>query len=165
MRATWVAWFVAGCVVLGLSSSSFAENIGSARVEGGMSGSGPAFAGSAGLMAQFGWLSLGPEVGAAGLGDGASVWNLGGLIEVGGTKEGIQPHATVGIARYSWKTCEDCSSWGVAGYSLGAGAWLTRAASALSPGAEIRWHHQLQDVADGEVLSYATITLGLRAHW
>ena len=160
-RAWWVA---AVCLVFGAVPVA-AQSTGSVRIQGGLSASGPGLAGTASLLAHFGSFSVGPELGAAGLGDDGDVWHLGGVFGLGSSAEGIHPRATLGVARYSWKPGEGWVPLGIFGVSLGVGAWITRPGSGLSPGAELRWHHQLQDVGAGKELSFVTLTVGLASHW
>jgi len=162
MTCAW--WVAAVCLAFGVVPAA-AQQTGSVGIHGGLSASGPALAGTASLLAEFGSFSLGPEVGAAGLGDGANAWHAGGAVGFGASTGRIRPHATLGVARYSWRTCDDCASLGLLGISLGAGASLARPTSWLTLDTELRWHRQLQRVGTPEAMSFVTAVLGLGLHW
>lgn len=162
MTRAW--WLAAVCLAFGVVPA-VAQQTGSVGIQGGLSTSGPAFAGAGHLLAEFGSISLGPEVGAAGLGDGTHVWHAGGAFGIGAAAGRIRPHGTVGVARYSWKTCGDCAALGLLGVSLGAGASLVHPTSGLSLETDLRWHRQLQRVGAPEAMSFVTVMLGLGLHW
>ncbi len=160
-RAWWVAVV---CLGFGVVPAA-AQQTGSVGIQGGLSASGPALAGTANLLAEFGSFRLGPEVGVSGLGDGAKAWHVGGTFGLGASTGRIRPHGAVGVARYSWNMCAGCPSLGLLGISLGAGASLVRPPSRLSLETELRWHRQLQRVGASETMSFVTVTLGPRLHW
>jgi hypothetical protein len=160
-RASWVA---ATCVVFAAAPAA-AQQTGSVGIQGGLSASGPALAGSANLLAEFGSFGVGPEVGVSGLGDGANAWHVGAAFELAATAGKIRPHGAVGVARYSWKTCGDCASLGLLGISLAAGASLVHSTSGLSLETDLRWHRQLQSIGAPEAMSFVTVTLGPALHW
>src|SRR5258705_1816603 len=160
-RAWWVAAVCLGFAVV----PAAAQQTGSVGVQGGLSASGPALAGTASLLAKFGSFSIGPEMGVSDLGDGAKAWHVGGTFGLGASTGRIRPQGTVGVARYSWDRCAGCVPLGVLGISLGAGASLARPTSRLSLDTELRWHRQLQRVGAPEAMSFVTVMLGLRLHW
>ena len=157
MTRPWCA--TAACLALAAAPAD-AQQTGSVGIDGGLSASGPGLAARANLLAQFGRFSLGPEVGASGLGDGADVWHAGGVFRLTAPAGRIRrAHATAGVAYYSWNRLS------LLGISLGAGAWLARPASWLSLGAELRWHRQVQRLGAAQEMSFVTVTLGLALHW
>jgi len=160
-RAWWVA---AVCLGFGVVPAA-AQQTGSVGIQRGLSAPGPALAGTANLLAEFGSFSIGPEVGVSGLGDGAKAWHVGGAFGLGASAGRIRPHGAVAVARYSWKVCGDCASLGLLGISLGAGASLVRPPSGLSLETELRWHRQLQRVGASETMSFVTVTLGPTLRW
>ena len=159
------AFWVLAISVLFAAVPAAAQQTGSVGIQGGLSASGPALAGSANLLAEFGSFGVGPEVGVSGLGDHADAWHIGGLFELGALTGKIRPHGTLGVARYSWRTCGDCASLGLLGVSLGAGASLVHSTSGLSLETDLRWHRQLQSVGAPEAMSFVTVTLGPALNW
>lgn len=158
------SWVTAACLTLAAAPVA-AQQTGSIGIDGGLSASGPGLAARANLLAQFGPFSLGPEVGASGLGGGADVWHAGGAFRLSATAGRIRANGTAGVAYYSWNRCAECLRLTLLGISLGAGTWFARPASWLSLGAELRWHRQLQSVGAGEEMSFMTVMLGLALHW
>lgn len=158
------AWWAAAVYLTSSAAPVAAQQTGSVGIHGGLSASGPGLAATANFQAEFGRFSLGLEGGAAGLGDGTDVWHAGGAFGLRASSGTIRPHATLGVARYSWKWCAGCLRAGILGISLGAGGWLARPASRVSLGAELRWHRQVQSVVPEE-MSFVTATLGLSLRW
>jgi len=162
MTRPW--WTTAACLTLAAAPAA-AQQTGSFGIDGGLSASGPGVAARANLLAQFGLFSLGPEVGASGLGDGADVWHAGGAFRLSATAGRIRANGTAGVAFYSWNRCAQCVRLSLLGISVGAGAWLARPASWLSLGADLRWHRQVQRLGAAQEMSFVTVTLGLALHW
>lgn len=161
---TRVCWGVVVCLTLGVTAPVSAQQTGSVGVRGGLCASGPGLAGTVNFLAEFDRWSLGAEVGAAGLGDEADAWHAGGAFVVVASVGRIRPHATLGVARYSWSRCAGCQV-GLLGISLGAGASVARPESSLSLDTELRWHHQAQRLGGPEEMSFVTLMLGLALHW
>jgi len=158
------SWVTAAYLTL-VAAPAATQQTGSVGIDGGLSASGPGLAARANLLAQFGAFSLGPEVGASGLGDGAEVWHAGGAFRLSGTAGRIRAHGTAGVSYYSWNRCAECGRLSLLGISVGAGARLARPASWLSLGADLRWDRQVQGLGAAQEMSFVTVTLGLALHW
>ncbi len=155
---------VAACLALAAGPGA-AQRLGSLAVHAGVTSSGPGLAARANLMAHLGRVSLGPEAGTAGLGDGAGAWHAGGLLAVTLPGQRVRVHGTAGLAYYSWRQCGDCLRLELLGASLGAGAWFARPARPLALGAGLRWHRQLQRLGAPRDMSFVTAMLGFAIEW
>jgi hypothetical protein len=102
---------------------------------------GPAVGGSASLLADLGALSLGPEVGYYGAGNGQSVWNAGGAFRVLLPRAALQPYGVMDISYYSWNTSTTSNGFGI---GLGGGLLFRRPERRWFFGAEARFHSNVQ---------------------
>jgi len=144
-----------GSVVLAVGVDALTETQNTTQSTSGLSG-------RVSLLGDFaaGRLSLGVEAGYSGVRDG--LFNLGGVVQVVLTEEGLRPY---GVFDLRWDYWTAPSSPSLLGAGIGAGLSYRIGSSGTSLVLESRYNWPLQNFDEPGDFSYVSVALGPRFSW